>query len=125
MSEDLSELQGTWQAVRMEVVSGVLPAEVARRLRYVFEGGRVTLLEDGKSSGAGTFTVQSKATPKAIEVIMTEGPASGQTAFGVYQVTGDLLTLCIGPERPAGFSAVGAAALVELERVAGGSSPAI
>ena len=53
MNEDMSELQGTWQAVRMEVASGLLPAETARRLRYVFEGGGVTLLEDGKPSGTG------------------------------------------------------------------------
>jgi uncharacterized protein (TIGR03067 family) len=123
MNEDVTELQGTWQAVRMQVASGVLPAETAHRLRYVFEGRRVTLLEDGKPSGAGTFTAHSKATPKAIDVIMTEGPATGQKALGVYQVTGDQLTMCIGPDRPEGFSPVGAAALVDLERVAGGSSP--
>ena len=97
MNEDESGLQGTWQAVRMEVASGVLPAETAGRLRYVFEGGRVTLLEDGKPSGTGTFTAQSKAVPRTIDVIMTEGPAAGQTALGVYQITGDRLTMCIGP----------------------------
>ena len=48
---------------------------------------------------------------------MTEGPARGQATFGVYRVAGDRLTLCIGPERPASFSARGTAALVELERV--------
>jgi uncharacterized protein (TIGR03067 family) len=120
MNEDQSELQGAWQAIRMEVAGGALPAEAARRLRYVFEGDRVTLLEDGKSSGTGTFTVQAKANPKAIDVAMTEGPASGQSASGVYQVAGDRLTLCIGPERPGGFIPTAAAALVELERVVGG-----
>jgi uncharacterized protein (TIGR03067 family) len=123
MSEDMSELQGAWQAVRMEVASGVLPAETARRLRYVFEGGRVTLLEDGKPSGAGAFTALSTAVPKTIDVIMTEGPATGQTALGVYQITGDRLTMCIGPARPVAFSPAGAAALVDLDRVERGSSP--
>jgi uncharacterized protein (TIGR03067 family) len=124
MHEATSELQGTWQAVRMEVASSVLSVETARRLRYVFEGGRVTLLEDGKPSGIGSFTALSKETLKTIDVIMTEGPATGQKALGVYQVTGDRLTMCIGPDRPDGFRPTGAAALVDLERVAGGSAPA-
>src|SRR5262245_12672297 len=116
MNDNMSELQGTWQAIRMEVASGVLPAETAKRLQYVFEGGRVTLLEDGKPSGTGTFSL-SKAVPRTIDVIMTEGPATGQTALGIYQITGDRLTMCIGPNRPAGFSPTGAAALVDLDRV--------
>jgi hypothetical protein len=61
--------------------------------------------------------------PKTIDVIMTEGPAAGQTALGVYQITGDRLTMRIGPDRPEGFSPTGAAALVDLDRVEGGSSP--
>jgi uncharacterized protein (TIGR03067 family) len=120
MDTDLADLQGTWQAVRVEVAAGPLTAEAALRLRYVFAGDRVTLLEDGKSSGTGTFTVQAQANPKAIDVAMTEGPASGQRAYGIYRVAGDRLELCIGPQRPAGFRATGSAALVELERVADG-----
>jgi uncharacterized protein (TIGR03067 family) len=94
-----------------------MPAEAARRLRYVFEGDRVTLLEDGKSTGAGTVTLHPVASPKALDVLMTEGPGRGQKAEGIYEVAGDRLTLCIGPGRPAGFRSAGPAALVELERV--------
>ena len=47
----------------------------------------------------------------------TEGPGRGQKAEAIYQLAGDRLTLCIGPERPAGFRGAGPAALVELERV--------
>ena len=117
MEPELQQLQGTWQAVSMETGGSPVPAEVARRLRYVFEGDRVTLLEDGKPTGAGTVTLQPDAGPKALDVRMTEGPGRGQKAEGIYELAGDRLKLCIGPERPTAFRGAGPAAVVELERV--------
>jgi uncharacterized protein (TIGR03067 family) len=124
MEADLQQLQGTWRAVRVETGGGPVPAEVARRLRYRFEGGRVTLLEGERATGAGTVTVHPAATPKAIDVEMTEGPGSGQVARGIYEIVGDCLRLCIGPERPTGFSPAGPVSLVELERAPIGSESA-
>jgi uncharacterized protein (TIGR03067 family) len=92
-----------------------VPAEVVRRLKYVFEGDRVTILEDDAATGAGDVTLRPDETPSAIDVAMTEGQGKGQVALGIYEVDGDRLRLCIGGERPAGFGVGGA--LVELERV--------
>jgi uncharacterized protein (TIGR03067 family) len=124
MDMDLQRLQGTWQAVRIETETGLVPTEVARRLRYVFEGDRVTLFEGEQVTGAGTVTIHTAATPKAIDVTMTDGPGQGQVARGVFEVAGGRLRLCIGPERPDGFSAAGAASLVELERAPNREDPA-
>jgi uncharacterized protein (TIGR03067 family) len=120
MDAELQLLQGTWQAVNMEAGGGPVPPEAARRLKYVFAGDRVTLLEDDVATGAGAVAVR----PGAIDVAMTDGPGRGQVARGIYEVAGDRLRLCIGPERPAAFRGVGSASLVELERVPPGPGSA-
>jgi uncharacterized protein (TIGR03067 family) len=116
MDADLQQLQGAWQAVRVETGAGVVPAEVARRLRCLFEGGRVTLFEGEQATGSGVVTVRPSATPKEIDVEMIDGSGQGQV-WGIYEIVGGRLRLCIGPQRPAGFSPAGPDALVELERV--------
>jgi uncharacterized protein (TIGR03067 family) len=117
MDAGLQQLQGTWQAVRVETESGPVPAEIVRQLRYVFAEDRVTLFEGERATGAGTIAIHPATTPAAIDVVMTDGPGRGQGARGIYEVVGDRLRLCIGPERPAGFHPAGPASLVELERV--------
>jgi uncharacterized protein (TIGR03067 family) len=123
MDADLQQLQGIWQALRVETGAGPVPAEVAQRLRYRFESGRVTLLEGEQVTGPGTVIVHSAATPKAIDVEMTEGQGRGQVARGIYEIVGGRLRLCIGPERPAGFIPAGQDSLVELERTPIGPEP--
>ena len=118
MDGGLGRLQGVWQAIRVETEAGPVPDEVARQLRYSFTGDRVTLFEGGRATGAGTVIIDPAATPEAIDVAMTDGPGAWQVARGVFEIVGDCLRLCIGPERPAGFSPVGPASVVELERVA-------
>jgi uncharacterized protein (TIGR03067 family) len=120
MDAGLQQLQGTWQAVRVETESGPVPAEVARQLRYVFAGDRVTLFEGDRATGAGTVAIHPATAPAAIDVKMTEGPGRGQVALGIYEVVGGRLRLCIGPERPAAFHPAGPASLVELERARAG-----
>lgn len=116
MDADLQQLQGTWQAIRVETAAGPVSAEVARRLRYVLEGDRVTLFEEEQATGAGAVALHPAAIPKAIDVELTDGPGRGQIARGIYEVVEGRFRLCIGPERPTEFSATGAASLVELER---------
>jgi uncharacterized protein (TIGR03067 family) len=118
MDAELRLLQGTWRAVRVSTAAGPVADGVARQLRYRFAGDRVTLFEGDRATGSGTVTVLPAADPKGIDVAMTDGPGAGQVARGVYEVAGDRLRLCIGPERPAGFSPARPASVVELERVA-------
>jgi uncharacterized protein (TIGR03067 family) len=118
MDAELRLLQGMWRAVRVATAAGPVADEVAHQLRYRFAGDRVTLFEGDRATGSGTVTVHPAADPKGIDVAMSDGPGAGQVARGVYEVAGDRLLLCIGPERPAGFSPAGPASVVELERVA-------
>ena len=116
MDDDLQQLQGTLRAVRIECGGVAVPAEAARKLKYGFAGDQVTLVEGATATGAGSVTLEPEPTPGAITVRMTDGPGHGQTASGIYEIAGDSLTLCIGPDRPAEFSGRGPAALIQLAR---------
>jgi len=76
MNTDLQQLQRTWQAIRVETAAGPVPAEVARRLRHVFEGDRVTLFEEDQATSAGAVAVHPAATPKAIDVCFPDGESA-------------------------------------------------
>ena len=117
MDAEVGRFQGTWQAIRVATAAGPVPDEVCRQLRYVFAGHRVTLFEGDRTAGVGTVAVRPAATPKEIDVAMTEGPGAGQVARGIYELAAGRLRLCVGPERPAEFRAVGPASVVELEHV--------
>jgi uncharacterized protein (TIGR03067 family) len=120
MEAGLQQLQGIWQAVRVETESGPVPAAVVRQLRYVFAGDRVTLFEGDRATGTGIIALHAGTLPAAIDVVMTDGPGRGRKAQGIYEVVGGLLRLCIGPERPTVFHAAGPTSLVELESVPAG-----
>jgi hypothetical protein len=60
---EAGQLQGTWQAVRVVTANGLVPDEVARRLRYTFVGDRVTLFEGDRATGAGIVVVHERTTP--------------------------------------------------------------
>jgi uncharacterized protein (TIGR03067 family) len=77
MRTQFEAFRGTWQAVRIETGGQEVPAESVRRLRYAFVGDRVTLLEDGVASGAGTVSFHAVGGHPAIDVAMTEGAGSG------------------------------------------------
>ena len=50
---ELELLQGTWRAVRIVTGGRVVPGEVARAVRYSFEGDRVRLAEGDQPAGEG------------------------------------------------------------------------
>jgi uncharacterized protein (TIGR03067 family) len=117
MDPIVKRFQGAWRAVRLETVAGRVPDEVARELRYVFDGERVTLYEGDRPTGAGVVTVHPETVPAGIDVAMVDGPGRGQVAQGMFEFAGGRLRLCIGPDRPARFAPAGAASLVELEPI--------
>src|SRR4051794_7299267 len=109
MDAQLERLRGTWQAVRIETGGRDVPAESVGRLRYRFEGDRVTLLEGDAATGAGDLSLHAVRGHPAIDVTMTEGAGSGQVALGIYEVAGDRLRLCIGGGGAARVPGAGAA----------------
>lgn len=113
----LDLLQGAWRAVRIETGGRPAPEDLAAIVRYIFDGDRVTLMEGDQKAGEGVIRLDPAAEPKTFDFTATGGPQVGATALGIYRVEGDALTMCMGVERPPGFTGAGEAALVELTRI--------
>jgi uncharacterized protein (TIGR03067 family) len=113
---DLQQLQGAWKAVGIEHEGNSVPEEVAQMLRYIFEDDQVGLMESDNKTGGGTIRLDATQIPKVMDITLTEGPQSGKTVFGIYEVDWDSLRLCVADERPTSFSGAGKAALIELRR---------
>jgi uncharacterized protein (TIGR03067 family) len=103
------KLQGTWAATRAERDGKVADDVVGHRLS--FTGNRFQIRsEDGKTLYEGTFRVDPRAKPVAIDFEHTGGAMKGKTWKGIYALDVDTLTTCDnGPNldkgRPAAFEA--------------------
>ena len=107
--EAQKKLQGTWAATRAERDGKAADDVVGHRLS--FTGNRFQIRsKDGKTLYEGTFRVDAKTKPAAIDFEHTEGVLKGKAWKGIYALDGDTLTTCDnGPNldkgRPAAFEA--------------------
>ena len=107
--EAQKNLQGTWAATRAERDGKAADDVVGHRLS--FTGNRFQIRsKDGKPLYEGTFRVDPRVKPAAIDFEHTKGALKGKAWKGIYALDGDTLTTCDnGPNldkgRPAAFEA--------------------
>lgn len=113
--KELAPFQGTWKVVKAEVKGAEIPEKEFASGRFVFEGTKVTVIEDEKSKpDVGTFSVNNEKEPFAIDLVQP-----GDKVVGIYKFEKDgKLTMCFAKdaERPKEFDGKKAALLV-LEKV--------
>jgi uncharacterized protein (TIGR03067 family) len=103
------KLQGAWTATKAERDGKAAEDVVGHRLS--FTGDRFRLRsKDGKPLYEGTFRVDPRAKPAAIDFEHTQGALKGKTWKGIYALDGDTLTTCdnapdLDKGRPAAFEA--------------------
>ena len=103
-AEDLS---GEW-----DMVSGVLNGQPMEKsmVRYgkrVIRGNQTTVSFGPQVFMKATVTMDHSKRPKTIDYLVSQGGAAGSTLYGIYEVTGDTVTICYaaaGQERPADFA---------------------
>ena len=97
-SGDQQELQGVW-ALSSGVVDGEpVPVEEVQKTILAFRGNRIAIT----GNKDGLFRLDTRAYPKAIEIII-----EGQMHKGIYTLRGDQLKICLADparDRPGGFS---------------------
>jgi uncharacterized protein (TIGR03067 family) len=97
---DKEKLQGTWVLVSGEHDGQPIPEEVAKTVKLVFVGDKVTLHHNDQKN-EGTFKVAPDKKPKELDLDMDSGAVKG-----IYQLDGDTLKLANakpGEERPKEF----------------------
>jgi uncharacterized protein (TIGR03067 family) len=103
---DLDRLQGRWNVVAVEVDGRQMPIAPAGGARIVIDGKRFTSLGMG-ATYEGTFEVDQARKPKAFDLLVTAGHASGTRNLGIYKLDGDCWTICLatrGTRRPGTFA---------------------
>jgi uncharacterized protein (TIGR03067 family) len=102
-----TDLQGTWMATA--------PDDNTMTITCAFNGNQWTMTEAIATVGSiqlsGTFTVDSAANPKTIDMLFTSFPMEtdwvGKTSLGIYEISGNSLNLCMGDPgetRPTSFT---------------------
>ncbi len=107
---DADKMQGTWQAVTVEIGGAPLPEGIVTNLKHEIKGNKMITLgvpDIIKEYGEGTFKLDPSTTPKSLDFTVTAGNKKGDELEGIYEFKGDdELRMCIhivGKERPDAF----------------------
>jgi uncharacterized protein (TIGR03067 family) len=103
---EMKKLAGKWHAVSGEINGKPWPDIIIKTLTYDISEGRIDGTWNG-TKGVHRFEVDPSTKPKTIRLVRMEGDKpEAARAHGCYQLDGDTLTICLGPEsmpRPTAF----------------------
>jgi uncharacterized protein (TIGR03067 family) len=94
-------LEGTWIAISAELGGKTMPPAVLSTIPLVLSGGNYTLGND-----RGTYRVDERVTPAAIDIAGVDGPNSGRQIPAIFELVDGTLRICYDlscSARPAGF----------------------
>jgi uncharacterized protein (TIGR03067 family) len=108
IKKDRKKYQGTWQVVSLEVDGNQADEADAKKITVVNEvDGKWGIEVEGKVIARGTSKIDPTTKPKAVDLTVTEGESSGQTAQAIYEFGDDTRKVCLAPadkERPTEFA---------------------
>ena len=101
----LRKLEGEWSFASLEVDGSGVPVAMLSQSRLLMDGDRFRM-ESPEAHYEGTFTIDVGENPAHIDIEFVEGPEAGNWSFGIFDLNGDELTICLGvtgAPRPTGF----------------------
>jgi uncharacterized protein (TIGR03067 family) len=120
-AEDQKNLQGTWIMMTEEDQGRKLPEEkLQTRFRLVIKDAKWTLKENqGPEMKQWKVKLDATRRPKQGDFTYLFGNNKGRVSFGIYELKGDTLRLCIaepGENRPTRFEGKGKNTLIHFKR---------
>jgi uncharacterized protein (TIGR03067 family) len=91
--DDARLLAGTWKPKEASLGDNKIDQAVLDTVSLVYEGDKYTLTIGDKVE-KGTFKLDAKKSPAAMDIFPTEGDNNGKTFLAVYKIDGDSLTVC-------------------------------
>jgi uncharacterized protein (TIGR03067 family) len=119
------ELAATWQAVSYALNGNIASDDDMKKIQLVIDAeGKTSAWREGKVFIASTTRIDPTREPMTIDLTFTAGDPKGANSLGIYQIEGDLLTICRaapGEERPTEFSSKSGSGhtLMSYKKVAG------
>ena len=98
IKKDPTPLEGQWSVVSLEYEGKPAQAEKLKGMHLLFEGNQLTIKRGGKIIGQGTFTLDPKQTPPALDYQEAKDVYSPYDA-GIYLLEGNTLKLCTTADR--------------------------
>jgi uncharacterized protein (TIGR03067 family) len=105
--EQLRALEGEWRFDNQRLDGVVMPAKALSGSRLLIDGDRFRM-ESPEAIYDGRLAIDISVSPFHITIDFVEGPEAGNRSYGIYELNGDRLMLCLGlagASRPAGFAA--------------------
>jgi uncharacterized protein (TIGR03067 family) len=105
--EQLRALEGEWHFDNQHLDGVVMPAKALARSRLLIDGDRFRM-ESPEATYEGALVLDVDVTPAHMTIHFVEGPEAGNQSYGIYELTGDRLMLCLGlagSSRPTAFVA--------------------
>jgi uncharacterized protein (TIGR03067 family) len=105
--QDLRALEGEWRFVSLDVDGTPMPTAALASSRLLIDGDRFRT-ESPEATYEGVFNIDVERSPAHIDIEFVDGPEAGAWSYGLYELHGDQLTLCLGlagSSRPTAFAA--------------------
>jgi len=93
--EQLRALEGEWRFERLQVDGNTMPAAALSASRLLIDGDRFRT-ESPEAVYEGVFTIDVEASPACIDIEFVEGPEAGNWSYGIFELDGDRMTMCLG-----------------------------
>jgi uncharacterized protein (TIGR03067 family) len=103
---EIAKWQGTWRAVSFVHDGKPTPAEKLKPIKLTVEGEHYHF-QNGDFQERGTYRFDPSQDPKALDIVVGEGPDKGKVHLVIYKVEDDELTICLHAEnqhRPTEFT---------------------
>ena len=104
--QQLRLLEGEWHFAALQMDGMDVPASVLTQSRLLLDGDRFRM-ESPEANYDGVFTIDIGEEPARIDLEFVEGPEAGNWSYGIFELDGDRLTICLGltgASRPVAFS---------------------
>jgi uncharacterized protein (TIGR03067 family) len=105
MQSDLEQLRGRWRIVALEIDGRDVSKDSFVDAKIIIDGDSYGTAGMG-ASYSGKISLDETSHPKKFDVNFSSGPHAGKTSLGIYMLSQDQWTICIGfagYERPIDF----------------------
>lgn len=100
---------GEWSMLSGIMDGKAMEQSLLQWVKRVTKGNQTTVVAGPQTMLKVEFTFDPAQSPKAIDYFNLAGAHKGKTQYGIYQLDGDVLTVCVAPPgaaRPAQFQSV-------------------